>query len=117
MRRLGRLDILVNNAALRRGHRRCNARTLSIVSRRSTSPCEYPGGIAHHERRRPHHLYVVRRRDPRRLAWLGRLRLDQGRSRRLQQGGAARDLGPKGITVKVVEVGSANTDMNSANSP
>jgi NAD(P)-dependent dehydrogenase (short-subunit alcohol dehydrogenase family) len=31
--------------------------------------------------------------------------------------GAARDLGPKGITVNVVEVGSANTDMNPANSP
>jgi 3-oxoacyl-[acyl-carrier protein] reductase len=29
--------------------------------------------------------------------------------------GAARDLGPKGITVNVVEVGSANTDMNPAN--
>lgn len=31
--------------------------------------------------------------------------------------GAARDLGPKGITVNVVEVGSANTDMNPANGP
>jgi 3-oxoacyl-[acyl-carrier protein] reductase len=31
--------------------------------------------------------------------------------------GAARDLGPKGITVNVVEVGSASTDMNPANSP
>jgi len=31
--------------------------------------------------------------------------------------GAARDLGPKGITVNVIEVGSANTDMNPANGP
>ena len=31
--------------------------------------------------------------------------------------GAARDLGSKGITVNVVEVGSANTDMNPANGP
>jgi NAD(P)-dependent dehydrogenase (short-subunit alcohol dehydrogenase family) len=31
--------------------------------------------------------------------------------------GAARDLGPKGITVNVVEVGSANTEMNPADGP
>lgn len=31
--------------------------------------------------------------------------------------GAARDLGPKGITVNVVAVGSTNTDMNPADGP
>jgi NAD(P)-dependent dehydrogenase (short-subunit alcohol dehydrogenase family) len=31
--------------------------------------------------------------------------------------GAARDLGPKGITVNVVAVGSADTDMNPADGP
>jgi NAD(P)-dependent dehydrogenase (short-subunit alcohol dehydrogenase family) len=74
--KLGRLDILVNNGrTLRRGNGRCNARhprfRPSAGGQRHRRDREYPGGIAHHGRRRPHHLYVVRRRDPRRLAWFG----------------------------------------------
>ena len=74
--KLGRLDILVNNAGLFAvGTVDANARhprfRPSAGGQRHRPDREYPGGIAHHGRRRPHHLHVVRRRDPRRLAWFG----------------------------------------------
>ena len=118
---LGRLDILVNNAGLfavgtvdatldTHGFDRQQAVNVNgvIASIRAASRIMGDGG----------RIISMSSGAATRVGWPGLA--DYASTKAAVEGyskGAARDLGPKGITVNVVEVGSANTDMNPANGP
>lgn len=63
-------------------------------------------------RRRSHRLHRNRLRHPRRVSRRGGLRRHQGRNPRYAKG-VGRDLGPRNITVNVVQPGIMPTDMAS----
>ena len=119
--KLGRLDILVNNAGLfavgtvdatldTHAFDRQQAVNVTgvIASIRAASRIMGDGG----------RIISMSSGAATRVGWPGLA--DYASTKAAVEGyskGAARDLGPKGITVNVVEVGSANTDMNPANGP
>jgi NAD(P)-dependent dehydrogenase (short-subunit alcohol dehydrogenase family) len=119
--KLGRLDILVNNAGLFAvgtvdatldthafDRQRAVNVTGVIASIRAASRIMGDGG----------RIISMSSGAATRVGWPGLA--DYASTKAAVEGyskGAARDLGPKGITVNVVEVGSANTDMNPANGP
>ena len=114
---LGRLDILVNNAGIYlpspvRGHNARRGRT-HVGDQCAGRHRRHPGGVAAHGGRRPHHQYrqLPGRpgAGPRRHA----LRHEKSALVGLTKG-LARDLGPRAITVNVVEPGPIDTDMNPA---
>jgi 3-oxoacyl-[acyl-carrier protein] reductase len=119
--KLGRLDILVNNAGLfaagtvdatldTHAFDRQHAVNVTgvIASIRAASRIMGDGG----------RIISMSSGAATRVGWPGLA--DYASTKAAVEGyskGAARDLGPKGITVNVVEVGSANPDMNPANGP
>jgi 3-oxoacyl-[acyl-carrier protein] reductase len=119
--KLGRLDILVNNAGLfavgtvdatldTHAFDRQQAVNVTglIASIRAASRIMGDGG----------RIISMSSAAATRVGWPGLA--DYASTKAALEGyskGAARDLGPKGITVNVVEVGSANPDMNPANGP
>ena len=121
-RHFGRLDILVNNAGVAVGGAVDDANTdTAALARQDADQCARrdhrdPHRVKTDGRRRPHRHHRLGHRHPRLVPGPCRLRRHQGCVVGYTKG-AARDLGPRGITVNVLQPGSIDTDMNPEGRP